>query len=147
MTRGTSITLSYVLMFGMSTILVTGLVIAGGGFVENQREQVIRQEMTVIGNQLAGNIEQADRLTLASDENDPVVYINETFQQDVTGSTYDVELVDGSPPQLVLNSTRPAVSVRVNVTVRTDVADSQADGGEISAVYDDSQDALVIRSA
>lgn len=147
MRRGTSITLSYVLMFGMATVLVTGLIIAGGGFVENQREKVIRQEMTVIGNQLAGNLEQADRLTQASDSADPVVYINESFQGQVTGSTYNVELVDGNPPQLVLNSTRPTVSVRVNATVSTDVANSQTDGGIISVAYDQSADALVIRNA
>ena len=147
MTRATSVTLSYVLMFGIATVLVTGLIIAGGGFVEDQREKVIRQEMSVIGNHLAGNLEQADRLTQASDSSDPVVYINESFQNQVTGSTYNIELVDGNPPQLVLNSTRPSVSVRVNATVSSDVANSQASGGTVSIAYDQSADALVVRNA
>jgi hypothetical protein len=51
---------------------------------------------------------------------------------------------------VVVNSTRPEVSVRVNTTVQTDIdEDSYSDTGEISVAYDPSGPlpTLVIRDA
>lgn len=146
--RSVSITLNYVLVLAITAVLVTGLIIAGGTFVEDQREQVIEGELRIIGNHLAGNMEQVDRYVRASESGTPPeAYINQTFGTDATGSTYDVELVERSgTAQVVLNSTSPDVSVRVNATVQTDVdEDSFADGGEISVAYDQGDDELVIR--
>jgi len=60
--RGISITLNYVLVLGISATLVAGLLVAGGTFVEDQRERVIEDEMNVVGNHIAGDIEQVDRM-------------------------------------------------------------------------------------
>jgi hypothetical protein len=69
----------------------------------------------------------------------------------VTGSTWSVELDErGDTSQVVVNSTRPEVSVRVNTTVQTDIdEDSYSDTGEISVAYDPSGPlpTLVIRDA
>jgi len=146
--RAASITLNYVLVLGISTILVTGLIIAGGSFVEQQRDTVVEGELRIVGNHLAGNLEQVDRYVNASERNNPdTAYINQTFQQDVTGSTYQVELVDGNgTPQLLLTSTQGDTSVRVNVTVRNPIDDgSTATGGTISVAYESGE--LVIRNA
>jgi len=148
--RSVSVTLNYVLVLAITAVLITGLIIAGGTFVEDQREQVIEGELRIIGNHLAGNMEQVDRYVRASESgNPPEAYINQTFSTDATGSTYGVELAerDGTA-QVVLNSTDPDVSVRVNATVQTDVEEgSFADGGGVSVAYDQSADELVIRNA
>jgi len=146
--RAASITLNYVLVLGISTILVTGLIVAGGTFVEDQRERAIEGELRIIGNHLAGNLEQVDRYVNASAGNSPdTAYVNQTFQQDVTGSTYQVELVEnGGTPQLLLTSTQGDTSVRVNVTVQNPIDDgSTATGGTISTAYESGE--LVVRSA
>jgi len=144
--RGVSVTLNYVLALGISSILVTGLLIAGGGFVEDTRQRVVHSEMTVIGNHIAANLEQADRFVQAS-SGDTTVQINETFQQQVTGSPYFVRLDDESQ-QVVVNATELDVSVRVNTTVQTGFDDAAfADGGTISVRYDQVDDELVIDDA
>lgn len=147
--RSVSITLNYILVLSITAVLITGLIIAGGSFVEDQREQVVEGELRIIGNHLAGNMEQVDRYVRVNETNPPsTAYINQTFSNDVTGSTYGVTLDerDGTA-QVVLNATRPDVSVRVNATVQTAIdPDSFANGGSISIAYDESTDQLVIRN-
>jgi hypothetical protein len=146
--RSVSVALNYVLVLGITTVLITGLLIAGSTFVGDNREQVIDSELAVIGNHIAGNMEQVDRLVNASTTNagnDPAVaYINQSFQQQVTGTSYNVEVVDGDPSRVILTSANPSVTVEVNATVRTDVRETAVSGGAISVYYDASTDELVI---
>lgn len=143
--RGVSTTLNYVLSLSIAVLLVGGLLIAGSNFVTTQRDVVIQEEMEVVGHQLASNVEQADRLVNAS-EGSTTVQVNQTYPDSVTRSQYDVRL-DADASQLVLSSSDPEHTVRVNVTTSTDLGDSTADGGEISVRYDASADQLVIENA
>jgi hypothetical protein len=149
--RSVSVALNYILVLAISSVLVTGLLIAGGSFVEDNRQRVINSELTVIGNHVAGNVEQVDRLVTASHDNlgssadEPEAHINQSFQQEVTGSSYTIELADGSPTQIVLTSFDPDVTVSVNVTVRNDVRDeSRASTSDISVYYDSDSEEIVI---
>lgn len=145
--RGVSITLNYILALGISALLVTGLLVAGGNFVQDQRERVIEGEMTIIGQHLASNMESVDRYANASDGDIEAAYINQTFQSSVTGSSYSIQLEE-NPDQLVLQSNSPSVTVRINTTVEHDLdTDSFANGGSISVQYDPDEDELVIRNA
>lgn len=144
--RAVSTTLNYVLALGIAALLVTGLLTAGGNFVADQRDTVVREEMNVIGQQLSANIEQADRLANASDSSDPVVQVNETFPDNVGRSEYDVRL-DADDEQLVLTSTNPEETVRVNVSTNADLEESRVDGGKIIVRYDNTDDELVIDDA
>ncbi|MFC7028484.1 hypothetical protein ACFQH8_15745 [Halomicroarcula sp. GCM10025710] len=60
--RAVSTALGYVLTLSIASLLVTGLIIAGSGFVEDRREQVVREELTVIGQQIGADLARADRL-------------------------------------------------------------------------------------
>lgn len=140
--RGVSSTLNYVLALGIAAILITGLLIAAGGFVTTQRDVVLREEMDVVGQHIASNVEQADRLANASNGT-TVVYVNQTFPDTVARSTYDVRL-NASTEQVVLTSTEPEHTVRINVTTNTKLQDSSADGGAITIRYDEADDALVV---
>ena len=128
--RATSTTLAYVLTLGIATILVSGLIVAGSTFVEDRREQVIRQELQVIGEHVASNIDQVDRYVRAGDDVS-TARVEQDLPNSVTGATYDLRLVEGSDPTLFLNSTQPDVSVSVDITTVTDVADSNAGGGTV----------------
>lgn len=131
--RGTSTTLSYVLTLAIAAVLVTGLITAGGSFVEDRREQVIREELRVIGEHVAGNLEAVDRYATASDDLNEA-QINQTLPRQVTGARYEVRLQPNSgDPHLWLNTSRPEVSVQVNVTAQNDVtSETVADGGRIT---------------
>jgi len=141
--RAVSTTLGYVLSLAIATLLITGLIIAGGGYVDTQREQVIRDELTVVGQQLAADVERADRLVRAG-EAPLTVRVNKTFSDRVTGSSYRVSF-DPSASAIVLETNRPAVSVRVGVVTETALGDSTADGGPVQIRYDDGDDHLEVR--
>lgn len=144
--RGVSTTLGYVLMLSVASLLVVGLLTAGGGFVAEQREEVIRTELEVVGQQLASDIAAADRMAEASQgpPSNIAVRIVQQRPSDVTGSTYDVTLVADADPQLRLESADPSVTVTVDLTNSTAVRQSSVGGGEVAVVYDASADELVI---
>lgn len=143
--RGVSSAFGYVLTLAIATLLVSGLLIAGGNFVGDSRDRVVRQELEVIGQHTAANIEMADRMVLAGDDTSTVT-LNQTFSQRVTGLTYQIELVEEEDPYLRLNATGQDISVLVNVDNSTAVGESYADGGEVAVVYDESEDELVIQN-
>jgi hypothetical protein len=143
--RGVSSAFGYVLTLAIATVLVSGLLVAGGNFVGDSRERVIRQELEVIGQHVASNIEMADRLVVAGDNTSTVV-LNQSFSQRATGVTYQIELVEEEDPYLQLNATDPDISVLVNVDNSTAVRESYADGGEVAVVYDESEEELVIQN-
>lgn len=119
MERATSTALGYTLTLAISTLLVTGLVLSGSTFVETQRELVIRNELEVIGEQVAGQLEQADRLVSAGVTPDNV-RINQTIPDKVAGKSYDVVLEEGSPEStLELTTDNPDVSVSLDIPLST----------------------------
>ncbi|WP_324662756.1 DUF7266 family protein [Haloarcula sediminis] len=133
--RAVSTTLSYVLALAIATVLITGIIVAGGSYVDSQREQVIRDELTVTGQQLAADIERADRLVRAADtDGDVTVRTNQSSSNSVTGAPYRITL-DSSTDTLVLNTTNPDVTVRVGLAVETPLAERTILGGDVQVRY------------
>jgi hypothetical protein len=145
MRRALSTALGYVLTLSITVLLVSGLFIAGGNFVESQREQVIRTELDIVGEQVATHVHAADRLN-QSGMGETTVRIEQRFPRTVVGSDYQIYLEEDEP-QLRLESSRPQVEVTVPLTNTTALADSSAQGGEIIVRYDDDRGAVVIDSA
>lgn len=145
MSRGLSTALGYVLTLGITVILVSGLFITGGNFVEDQREEVIRTEMNIIGEQVATHVNAADRLNESS-AYEANVSIEQRFPPTVVGTEYRISLEEAGPT-LRLTTEQPNVEITVPVTSTTTVADSSASGGTIVIEYDRDQDAVVIDSA
>lgn len=141
--RAVSTTLSYTLSLAIASILVSGLLIAGGNFVEDRQEQVVRDELEVIGQQVASDIARIDRLVVAADS-DPTARLNHTFPARVSGTGYRVS-VDSAADELTLESTSPEVSVTVSLTTRTDLGDSTAGGGVMTVFYDESSEQLEVQ--
>lgn len=143
--RAVSSTLNYVLSLAIAALLVTGLLIASGSFVEDRQEQVVRSELRVIGQQVSADITRADRLVTASDDpSTATVSVDQQFPDRITGTTYRLTLVEREKPELVLSSTSPEVQVTVAVQNRTSVSESSVDGGTVVVEYDGS--ALEVRN-
>jgi len=132
--RGQSITLSYTLGIGIATILVTGLLIAGAGFVDDQREQAAEVELRVIGQQLASDVEATDRLVQSGDRH-TTVSIARSLPQSVAGSGYTVALVEQSDPYVRLESQQQDVTVRVEFSNQTTVDGTEITGGQVMVNY------------
>jgi len=145
--RAVSTTIGYALTLGVASLLITGLLIAGGGFLQNQREVTTETELEVIGEQVSADISSADRLS-ASDADE--VNITRSLPDSVTGSQYTISVK--TPPQtqthLELRSADPEVTVRVDVAVHeTSLAATDIDGGNIQVSYNQTSDELVLRNA
>lgn len=127
--RGVSTTLNYVLSLAIASLLVTGLLLAGGTFVENRQEEVIRSELEVIGQQIASDINRADRMLTAGNDETTVV-VNQSFPKRITGTGYDIQLNPGDD-ELELSSVDPEVVVTVHVQTESTLVDSHADSGVV----------------
>jgi hypothetical protein len=143
--RGQSTTLDYTLALGVAAIVITGLVAAAGDFVTSQREQVVRTELGVVGQQLAGELVAADRLVEAGSTDR--LGLNVTLPRRVAGSAYDVSVTAaGGTHWLNLSADDPDVTVAIRIETTTDVATGSVDGGTIDVVYDPGTDRLEVQS-
>jgi hypothetical protein len=147
--RAVSTTIGYALTLGVASLLITGLLIAGGGFLQDQRERTTRTELEVIGGQISADISSADRLSASGVDS---VNITRNLPDSVTGSAYTVELrVPTNPDKtshLELTSADPELTVRVDVaTHEAGLRNSTIDGGAVEVFYDPSNDELVMKDA
>lgn len=144
--RAVSTTLGYTLNLTVATLLVSGLLIAGGGFVEDQRERTARSQLQVIGQQVAADVAAADRLANTGGTIDSVI-VGRDLPETVTGAGYSIAVKsDATGAYLTLSMTSPDVTVRVNVTNETSVAETGISGGDVRVVYDPSTDELEVQS-
>jgi len=142
--RGVSTALGYVLTLTITVVLISGLMVAAGGFVSDERERVTETELDVVGNRLAAGIESVDRIGAAPGESRVEATIR--LPPRVAGTTYSIEVEPGPPTGLVLTSTDPEVTVRVPVKNETALATSRVDGGDVTITYDSSSETLEVVS-
>jgi hypothetical protein len=119
--RATTTTVNYLLAIGIVSLLVSGLLIAGGGVLDDQRQGAVRDQLDTVGNRMAGEIVAVDRLSRSGGD----VTITVDRPEQVGGSTYRAELVTGpgcsSPSCLELTATATDTTVTVPVGNRTPV--------------------------
>ncbi|WP_136715715.1 DUF7266 family protein [Halorientalis salina] len=128
--RGQAITLNYALGLGISVILMTGLLITGGAFVNDQRESAIRTELRVIGQQVAADVATADRLAQSTEDNSSVT-LERDMPDTVAGGTYDIEVVATADAHLILTTRNPDVRVRVDLVNETVIQETSINGGRL----------------
>ena len=146
--RGVSTVVGYIATLGVTAILITGLLIAGGTFVEDQRQTTVREELKVIGQRLSGDVSAADRIGHVGTDSD--ASIRRTLPSNVAGTPYTIRLTDsGGDPRLVLVSENPAVTVSVPIALQegTDVVDAAIAPGDVVVEFDATPDEVTIRNA
>lgn len=134
--RAVSPVFGYVLTLSVATLLVGGLLVSAGGFVDDQRRNTAESELRVIGQQISADIAAADRLNRTAGAD--VIRVGRDLPQDVVGSPYTIRVVEsGGPtyPHLELSTNRPEVTVVVGIASKSDVQTGVvADGGRIEIV-------------
>ncbi|WP_144902322.1 DUF7266 family protein [Halobellus captivus] len=135
--RAVSVTVNYVIALSITAVLVSGLLIAGSGYVENERDRVVREELDVLAEQLAAGIDDADRIS-RSTASPPTLRIGVDLPDRVAGESYRIEISEQSPPgaqpgqyDLTLRSVRSDVSVTLTVSTIVDVDETSANGGRV----------------
>lgn len=136
--RAVSPVFGYVLTLSIATLLVGGLLVSAGGFIDDQRRDTGESELQVVGQQISADIAAADRLNRTAGADD--VRIGRTIPREVVGSHYTVEVVDeGGPtsPHLELRMDRPEVTVEVGIASKSAIqVGASADGGRIEVVVE-----------
>lgn len=138
--RAVSPVFGYVLTLSVATLLVGGLLISAGGFIDEQQRDTGESELQVVGQQISADIAAADRLNRTAGADD--VRVGRTLPQEVVGSHYTIEVVDGggpTSPYLELRMDRPEVTVKVGIASKSAVkVGASADGGSIEIVMEGS---------
>lgn len=136
--RAVSPVFSYVLTLSIATLLVGGLLISAGGFIDDQRRNTGESELQVIGQQVSADIAAADRLNRTAGADD--IRIGRTIPQEVVGSYYSIRVVDSdgpTSPYLELSMDQPDVTVKVGIASKSAVeVGADADGGSIAVVVE-----------
>ena len=144
--RATSTALGYVLSLGIAAILVSGLIIAGGGLMEGQRDQSARIELQVIGQTVADDLASASRL---ADCESCRVRLRIDVPSRVAGEAYRIRVVEVDSPHIHrLALTTGRTNAAANVTVRTTlpVAETTVAGGALVVEYDPAAGVLEVRN-
>ncbi|WP_164471522.1 DUF7266 family protein [Halosimplex salinum] len=143
--RGQSTALEYTLSLAVASLVITGLLMAAGDFVTDQRRDVVRTELGVVGEQLAGEVSAADRLVRAGEPTGRFS-ANASLPSTVAGAGYNIEIGNaGSSEWLNLSASDPDVSVEIRLETETDLKTDRIQGGRVSVVYDPSANRLEVR--
>lgn len=103
--RAVSIALTHVLTIGITTILITGLLIGGSGLLEDEKSDATRNELRTIGNRMASELSSSYYSAENGGDGGRMV-VRVTHPSKVAGDSYNVELRDsgdcsgipGDPP-------------------------------------------------
>lgn len=122
--RGVSTTLGYSLTLAITAILITGLLMAGGALVEDQRERIADEELSVSAEQLASGLGDADRLSGTS--TDGVLRVTVWLPDRIAGGQYTMTLENhptaaDQPARATIIADSQAVDVTAELSLRTSV--------------------------
>ena len=145
--RAVSVTVGYVLNFAVASLLVTGLLVAGGGLIESQTERVTRDELSVAGHQLAADLASADRLFRAGDSSELSIHSDLPQRTAAGGYTIDIGVDADGTGEIELRASSPEVVVTVPFRVESDLANVTVDGGPVRVEYDAGNDRIEVVSA
>lgn len=148
--RGVSTAVSYVLILGIIALLGSSLFLAIGPFVAGQSDQTTRSSMGVVGNQLATDLQAADRLADAAGTSG-TVELRAELPERIGGSQYRISVTEIAGEHRYEITLRSIDSDTVaTVTIQTDrpVEETGAiAGGPLTIEYDTDGEMLVIHEA
>ena len=139
--RGVTAPLEYVYTFAIAAILVTGLIIAATNAAGDQRRRTVEAQMDVVAHQVAGSLEQADRIVESTDGTGTELTIGHELPDEMLGRGYFVTISRTASGAKVTVSSSLA-DADVSTTAELDAttvptSDQVIDGGEIEIAYND----------
>jgi hypothetical protein len=132
--RGVSTVVSHVLAIGITSILVMGLLLAAGSYLEDQKEYAAREELETVGYTLANSLAQIDQLS-AQGAN---VTTWSRLPERISGESYDARVATGSSCEepnadpdtcLIVNSNGLGVSQKIPLEASNDIVVTQVEPG------------------
>lgn len=121
--RGVQYTVSHALTFGITAILMLGLLSAAGTLLHDQQTYAVRQQLTDVGGQLADHIHEVGRLDQLGTGGG--VTLETTFPARVAGEPYRFVLAhDAGQDTLVVEAPSSSVKIefRIEASVRVEAS-------------------------
>mgnify|MGYP006277863621 CR=1 FL=1 len=138
--RAVSVTVGYVMTLAISTLLLSGLFVAGGSFVESERESAAHGELTVVGERLAADIGTVDRLAAnTASRDDLTVDRSLTLPNRVSGTGYRIRVTASDTEGTIAlesDGTDAAVEVPFRTSESVAVRNATVDGGDLEIRWD-----------
>ena len=140
--RAVSVTVGYVLTLAISALLLSGLFVAGGSFVETQRERAAQGELTVVGERIAADIGTVDRVAAsASSPENLTVERTLTLPDRAAGTAYRIRVsaadTEGTGTiALETDRTDAAVEVPFRTSEGVAVENATVSGGDLRIRWD-----------
>ncbi|MFT4883109.1 MAG: hypothetical protein ACI8U4_000608 [Natronomonas sp.] len=129
--RGLSPTVNFVLVTGISLLLIGGLFTGISGVLEDRRGAAVNDGLEVTSHQLAADIAAADRAAQTADSGH--ITIETRLPVRIAGTRYSIEIREnGSSIVLVLQSEDPSATARTTVDNETAVATGTYRGGPLT---------------
>jgi hypothetical protein len=153
-TRGAASQVVQVLTAGITALLISGLVLGAGTYLEGQQERATQEELNVVGERMASEL---SKVSAAADPGKNEITLNVNHVDDIAGEQYLVELTTEDDPDNVcerrpgpvadapescLRLWVPTTDVEVVVGLGIDkgkVKRSTIVGGSVEIVYDGSR--------
>lgn len=136
--RGTSITVTHVLVLAITTLLVAGILTAASGLIDGQRDRAATEQVEIVGERLVTELERTDQLANATPN--ATVTLRTDHPERIVGSQYRLYLtttpgVCSTRVCLVLNVSDPEVRRTIPWSNRTRVVAASVRGGDVNVVY------------
>lgn len=128
--RAASSVVGHALIIAIAMALVSLVLLAGTTYVQDQRDRAIRSQLNVVGQQVVGCLERADRLVSATRHDPETLEVGCQLPDRIVGETYVVH-VDGTTVRLEATG---GTSVAVPLG-STPVASTDLKGGRIVIEY------------
>lgn len=92
--RAVSVTITHVLTIGITTILISGLLIGTGTLLDSQKDRATYDEKSTIGDRLATEITAVSHSAAESSEDD-VIEVRTEHPRQLSGGQYFIKIIDG----------------------------------------------------
>ncbi|MFB6180177.1 MAG: LamG-like jellyroll fold domain-containing protein [Halorientalis sp.] len=136
-TRGVRTVITHVMAIGIVSVLIVGLILSAGSYLTSQKESAARHELRTVGNRLADEITQLDRLSVHGGN----ATMRASHPDRISGSSYNARIATGSACDtpsftskscLVIWSDQLDVSQKIplETSPKTDLSVTQVDPGQ-----------------
>jgi len=144
-TRAVSPAVTQALTIGITTLLVTGLLLSGGAFLEAEQENIARQGLVDIGAGISSDLVRLDQFDAASGSQN--ISFTSSYPERVAGEGYRIHLSPGaSESTIYVNSTTSELSTQIRFRNTTPVCERRATGGTMVIAYDGVNECLEVRN-
>jgi len=134
-TRAISPAVTQALTIGISTILITGLLVGGSTFIDNREEDTVRKGLKDVGTGVSSELVRLDQYNKTAVSNN--LSFTSDYPDRVGNEPYRIHVVpDSDKSTIYVNSSASEYWTSVRFKNTSPVCESSVGGGQIAVVYD-----------